>query len=160
MSQCYLFRYLQNVEKKIGTVLLLLRTPPLKTASGGQISEIGTILIVVIFSSSTFLGYLNSFKNHQKHHILPFEIGLRHSYIPKISRLRRARYYLNSCHFSSFNIFQYYLNKAGVLNSNRTVVGFYQKSKSTFTPINLSKSIRLPILSGMEPVKLLLFKYK
>ena len=105
----------------INTVLLLLRTPPLKTASGGQISEIGTILIVVIFSSSTFLGYLNSFKNHQKHHILPFEIGLRHSYIPKFSRLRRARYYLNSCHFSSFNIFQYYLNKAGVLNSNRTV---------------------------------------
>ena len=97
--------------------------PPLKTASGGQISEIGTILIVVIFSSSTFLGCLNSFKNHQKHNILPFEIGLRHSYIPKISRLLRARYYLNSCHFSSFNIFQYYLNKAGVLNSNRTVPG-------------------------------------
>ena len=100
---------------------ITIKNPPLKTASGGQISEIGTILIVVIFSSSTFLGYLNSFKNHQKHHILPFEIGLRHSYIPKFSRLRRARYYLNSCHFSSFNIFQYYLNKAGVLNSNRTV---------------------------------------
>ena len=98
------------------TVLLL---------SGGQISEIGTILIVVIFLSSTFLGYLNSFKNHQKHNILPFEIGLRQSYIPKFSRLRRARYYLNSCHFSSFNIFQYYLNKAGVLNSNRTVACFW-----------------------------------
>ena len=48
------------------TVLLIL-IPPLKTASGGQISEVGTILIVVIFSNSTFLSTILIFSKIPQH---------------------------------------------------------------------------------------------
>ena len=81
-----------------------INNPPLKAASGGPISAIGTILIVVIFSSSTFLStilivskihicwyYLNSFKNQKIQYFssvfFRFFEGLK---LSKISRCARC----------------------------------------------------------------------